>query len=463
MAPRHSFRALVSGLAAGDDDAPRSEPRPAEARKPRRDHAPRRAEPKADPAPVASPALAGERGEITAAPTPKPAAGAVPRMIDTTEELAALCARLAKNSFVAVDTEFLRETTYWPKLCVVQLAGADEVGVVDALSDRLDLAPFFELMANEAVVKVFHAARQDVEICVHRGGFVPKPLFDTQVASTVLGFGDQVSYDQLVQRLVGHEIDKSLRFTDWSKRPLTDAQLIYAAADVIYLRPAYEKLVQRLEKRGRTQWVVDEMALATDPKLYVTDPEDAWIRLRGRMRKPQQIAVLMEVAAWREREARARDVPRSRVLKDEAIQDVADKLPRTVEALGQLRTIPSGFERSRTGQDILAAVERGFARDLSALPRFEEDRGPGAPGALTDMLKVLAKKICEESGVAPKVLATVDEIEAIAANDLADVPAMKGWRREMFGEKALKLKRGELSIAVENGKVVIEDRVPRQE
>jgi ribonuclease D len=409
-----------------------------------------------------------ERGEITAtdaAPAPPKAPRAAPtgalRLIETTDELAALCGRLANETFVAVDTEFLRETTYWPKLCVVQLAGANEVGLVDALSDRLDLAPFFELMANEAVVKVFHAARQDVEICVHRGGFVPKPLFDTQVASTVLGFGDQVSYDQLVQRLVGHEIDKSLRFTDWSKRPLSDAQLVYAAADVIYLRPAYEKLVQRLEKRGRAQWVADEMALATDPKLYVTDPDDAWIRLRGRLRKPQQVAVLMEVAAWREREARTRDVPRSRVLKDEAVQDVADKLPRTVEALGQLRTIPAGFERSRTGQEILAAVERGFARDLAVLPRFDDDRGPGAPGALTDMLKVLAKKVCEESGVAPKVLATVDEIEAIAANDLADVPAMKGWRREMFGEKALKLKRGELSLAVERGRVVTDDRAPR--
>jgi ribonuclease D len=427
--------------------------------------------PKTEPPLPEATASRAPEADITAIATPVPvpaengnktAPQRAHALLSTTAELAEVCARLATERFVAVDTEFLRETTYWPKLCVIQLAGTVDVVLVDALAPGIDLAPFFELMANEAVVKVFHAARQDVEICVHRGGFVPKPLFDTQIAATVLGFGDQVSYDQLIQRLVGVEIDKSLRFTDWSRRPLTQAQLDYAAADVIHLRPAYERLVQRLEKRGRSQWVADEMALLGETKTYVTDPDDAWIRLRGRMRKPQQIAVLMEVAAWREREARARDVPRSRVLKDEAVQDVADKVPTSVEALGMLRTIPSGFERSRTGADILAAVQRGIERDMSTIPRFDDDRnGPGAPGALTDMLKVLAKKVCEEAGVAPKVLATVDEIEAVASDDNADVQALKGWRRELFGEKALRLKRGELSMAVENGRIVIEERVKK--
>jgi len=382
--------------------------------------------------------------------------------ITTTDGLAGACAEFATEPFVAVDTEFLRETTYWPKLCLVQIAGQGRTVLVDTLSADLDLGPFFALMANRAVVKVFHAARQDIEIVWHKAGLIPTPVFDTQVAAMVLGFGDQISYDQMVQRLVGVEIDKSHRFTDWSKRPLSQAQLDYAAADVIHLRPAYEKIVSRLEKRGRVHWVEDEMAILTSPDTYRLEPETAWLRLKGRVRKPKDLAVLMELAAWREREAQTRDVPRGRILKDEVIQEVAQRHPRDVAALGAMRALPQGFERSRTGTDILSAVERGLARDLSTLPKALDTRAPPAngSGATVDLLKVLLKKVSEEAGVAAKVLATVDELEAIAADDAADVPAMTGWRRELFGERALKLKRGELALAVENGRVVLDERTP---
>jgi ribonuclease D len=382
-------------------------------------------------------------------------------LITSTESLAAACNEFAAEPYVTVDTEFLRETTYWPKLCLVQIAGRQRTVLVDALAPGLDLAPVFELMANDAVVKVFHAARQDIEIVWHRAGLIPAPVFDTQVAAMVLGFGDQISYDQLIQRLVGVEIDKSHRFTDWAKRPLSEAQLAYAAADVVHLRPAYEKIVGRLEKRGRVSWVADEMAVLTSPDTYRLEPELAWQRLRGRVRKPKELAVLIELAAWREREAQSRDVPRSRILKDEVIQEVAQRQPRDAASLGALRALPQGFERSRSADGIIAAVERGLARDPASLPSLGEPRAHvNGSGATVDLLKVLLKKVSEEAGVAAKVLATVDELEAIAVSDEADVAALKGWRRELFGERALKLKRGELSLAVERGRVVVDERTP---
>lgn len=383
-------------------------------------------------------------------------------LITSTDELAAICARLAAEPFVAVDTEFLRETTYWPKLCLIQLAGAAEVALVDPLSGDLDLAPFYGLMANAEVVKVFHAARQDLEIIWNGAGLLPTPLFDTQVAAMVLGFGDQIAYDQLVQRIAQVEIDKSHRFTDWSRRPLSEAQLHYAAADVIHLRPVYEALIARLDKRGRRSWVADEMAVLSSPDTYRLDPQDAWKRLKGRVRKPRDLAILMELAAWREREAQTRDVPRGRILKDEVVQEIAARAPRDIAQLGALRALPQGYERSRSAQDILACVERGFARDPATLPPLGDPRPQGnGSGATVDLLKVLLKKVTEESGVAAKVVATVDDIEAIAADDAADVPALHGWRRELFGEKALMLKRGELSLAVERGRVVVDERTPK--
>jgi ribonuclease D len=378
--------------------------------------------------------------------------------ITTSEELAAVCARMAMHRYVTVDTEFLRETTYYPLLCVAQLATADEAVVVDALAPGIDLTPMFDLLINESVVKVFHAARQDIEIVWNMAGKIPHPIFDTQVAAMVLGYGDSISYDQLVQRITGDQLDKSNRFTDWTRRPLTDAQLVYAVSDVTHLRDVYLKLDEDLHKRGRANWVSAEMDVLTSPDTYRADPERAWERLKSRVRKPKELAILIEIAAWREREAQTRDVPRSRVLKDEVIGDIAVQAPTTIERLSHLRSLPKGFERSRWGEQIVEAVTRGVARDPKTLPRLERFRAAANGGATVELLKVLLRMTAEKNAVAAKVIATVEDLERIAADDEADVPALKGWRRELFGDRALALKHGKLALAVEKGKVVAVDK-----
>ena len=378
--------------------------------------------------------------------------------ITTTSELAAVCRRMASHPFVTVDTEFLRETTYYPLLCVAQMASADEAVVVDALAPGIDLAPFFSLMADEKVMKVFHAARQDIEIVWHRAKLIPHPIFDTQVAAMVLGYGDSISYDQLVQRITGDALDKSHRFTDWTRRPLSEAQLSYAISDVTHLRDVYVALVEDLGRRGRVDWVQEEMEVLTSPDTYRMDPENAWQRLKTRVRKPKELAVLIEVAAWREREAQTRDVPRSRVLKDEVIADIAVHAPTTIDKLKNLRSLPKGFERSRWGEAIVAAVERGLATDMKNLPRPVRFQPTANGTAVVELLKVLLRMISERHHVAAKVIATVEDLERIAADDAADVPALAGWRRELFGEKALALKRGELALAIERGKVAAVER-----
>ena len=378
--------------------------------------------------------------------------------ITTTAALAEACVRLARHPYVTIDTEFLRESTFFPILCVAQLASSEEAVVIDALAEGISLQPFYDLMANEAVLKVFHAARQDIEIVWHRAGLIPHPIFDTQVAAMVLGYGDSISYDQLVQRITGDTLDKSNRFTDWSRRPLTDAQIAYAISDVTHLRDVYLKLSADLARRGRTDWVMHEMDVLTSPSTYRLEPEKAWERLKTRVRKPRELAVLIEVAAWREREAQTRDVPRGRVLKDEVIGDIAVHAPTTPEKLAHLRSIPKGFERSKWGVDILAAVARGLERDPKTLPRIERNQ-PAPNGAATvELLKVLLRMTSERHGVAAKVIATVDDLDRIAGDDEADVPALKGWRRDLFGEKALALKHGKLALAVEKGRVVTVER-----
>ena len=378
--------------------------------------------------------------------------------ITTTSALAEACARLARHPYVTIDTEFLRESTFFPILCVAQMASSDEAVVIDALAEGISLQPFYDLMANEAVLKVFHAARQDIEIVWHRAGLIPHPIFDTQVAAMVLGYGDSISYDQLVQRITGDALDKSHRFTDWSRRPLTEAQIVYAVSDVTHLRDVYLKLSADLAKRGRTDWVMHEMDVLTSPSTYRLEPEKAWERLKTRVRKPRELAVLIEVAAWREREAQTRDVPRGRVLKDEVIGDIAVHAPTTPEKLAHLRSIPKGFERSKWGVDILAAVARGLERDPKTLPRIERNQ-PAPNGAATvELLKVLLRMTSERHGVAAKVIATVDDLDRIAGDDEADVPALKGWRRDLFGEKALALKHGKLALAVEKGRVITVER-----
>jgi ribonuclease D len=376
-------------------------------------------------------------------------------LITSTEALAAACTRLAAHPFVTVDTEFLRETTYYPKLCLIQMASADDAVLIDPLAPGIDLAPFLGLMADARVVKVFHSARQDLEIIWNMGGLVPAPLFDTQIAAMVCGYGDSVSYEQLVNDLAKARVDKSSRFTDWSRRPLSEAQLTYALSDVTHLVQVYESLLRELEGNGRLSWLDEEMAILTSPETYRADPDNAWRRLAGRLRKPKEVAVLMEVAAWREREAQSRDVPRGRILKDDALIDLATSAPRSVEALGRLRSIPNGFERSRTAADILEAVERGVARDPKTVPMPERSRRSGSSGAIVELLKVLLKAVAEQEGVAPKIIATVDDLEAIAEDDTADVPALHGWRRGFFGEKALALKAGQLGLSIERGRVVL--------
>ncbi|KPH79372.1 ribonuclease D [Bosea vaviloviae] len=376
-------------------------------------------------------------------------------LIATTADLADACARLAQHPFVTVDTEFLRETTYYPKLCLIQLASPDEAVLVDPLSADLDLAPFFALMTDEAVVKVFHAARQDLEIVWMLGRVLPTPLFDTQVAAMVCGYGDSVGYEQLANDLAKARIDKSSRFTDWSRRPLNEAQLVYAEADVTHLRDIYLALKADLESTGREGWVAEEMAVLNSPGTYEVKPENAWQRLKGRIRKPKELAVLIELAAWREREAQHRDVPRQRVLKDDALMDIVARAPRSVEALAELRSVPNGFERSRSGAEVLSAIERGLALDPKTLPRLERERGRGGNGAVLDLLKVLLKAVAEAERVAPKIIASSDDLEAIASDSEADVPALQGWRREVFGDKALALKSGALGLRIERGRVVV--------
>jgi ribonuclease D len=310
-------------------------------------------------------------------------------------------------------------------------------------------------MADEEVDKVFHAARQDLEIFWKLAGVLPTPLFDTQVAAMVCGYGDQVSYSELAQSICRVTIDKSSRFTDWARRPLAEAQVDYAIGDVTHLRGIYKALTARLQATGRQSWLEDEMKVLNSPATYEQHPERAWERYKSRARRPRDLATLIELAAWRESEAQARDVPRSRVLKDDVLIELALAAPRTVEALGNLRAFPRGMERSRAGGEILAAIERGLARDPKTLPKIERERRNGANvGATVELLKVLLRQVSEASGVAGKLIATVDDLEAIASNDKAEVPALSGWRRKLFGERALELKRGRLALTVENGKVV---------
>lgn len=376
-------------------------------------------------------------------------------MITTTPALAAFCARLATGDHVTVDTEFLRETTYWPILCLIQMAGPEEAAIIDPMAEGLDLKPFFELMADTSVIKVFHAARQDIEIMVNRGDLVPHPIFDTQVAAMVCGFGESISYDQLVSRISGAHIDKSSRFTDWSHRPLSDKQLDYALADVTHLRDVYQELKSRLEAEGRSDWLKDEMAILESRDTYEMHPDDAWKRLKMRLKKPSELCILQHVAAWREREARTRNVPRGRVIKDDAIYEIAQQQPKDAEALARLRTIPRGWERSQQGATLVELVNQALETPKEDMPRLpRQKQAPEGAQAAVELLRVLLKLTVEKENVAAKIIATADDLETIAAEgEKADVAALKGWRRELFGEKALKLIRGELALRFADRKV----------
>ena len=377
------------------------------------------------------------------------------KIVSTTDELAIACAEIARHPFVTVDTEFLRETTFWPELCLLQLACPGDAFIVDVLAMGIRLDPFFELMANTKVVKVFHAARQDIEIIFNLGGLIPHPIFDTQVAAMVCGYGDSISYDQLVYRITSERVDKSSRFTDWKRRPLTQKQLEYALADVTHLRDVYQSIKANLEEQGRADWVTEEMDILTSRETYDMPPELAWQRLKLRVRKPRELALMKLIAQWRESMARQHNVPRGRIIKDEAIYEICAHPPQALSDLGDLRGLARGFDKSRYGTEILSLVKAVLALPKSQLPELPQPRpAPEGTGAATEMLKVLLKLIVERHGVAAKVIATVDDLERIAADDEADVPALKGWRRQLFGDAALKLKNGKIALGF-NGKNVM--------
>ncbi|HXV00920.1 MAG TPA: ribonuclease D [Caulobacteraceae bacterium] len=374
--------------------------------------------------------------------------------ITTTAELVAFCGRLKGQPFVAVDTEFMRETTYWPKLCLIQAAGGDAEAVIDPLAEDLDLEPFLAVMRDPAILKVFHAARQDVEILSNLAA-MPSPLFDTQVAGMAAGFPEQVAYDALVRQMLGVELDKSSRFTDWARRPLSEAQLTYALADVTHLASLYPLLRARLEAGGRLAWVMEEMAALTDPALYDTEPENAWRRLKPRRHTAKYLAVLKGVAAWRERMAQDRDQPRGRILKDDAIDEVATQAPTTLEELGRLRSLTRGFAGSRFAPDLIETIRAALKDPEAYAPDLKRpaSRASAPTGAVVELLKVLLKARAEDAGVASKLIATVADLEKIAADDEADTAALHGWRREAFGAEALKLKRGEVALVLDGTKV----------
>ena len=374
--------------------------------------------------------------------------------ITSNAELQAFCGRVSSARFIAVDTEFMRETTYWPKLCLIQAASEEHAAGIDPLAEGLDLTPFLALLADPKIVKVFHAARQDVEI-FNNLGVIPTPLFDTQIAAMAAGFGEQVAYDALVRQMLKIEIDKSSRFTDWSRRPLSEAQLSYALADVTHLAKIFPKLSDRLEREGRLAWVSEEMAAMTSPALYDVEPDNAWKRLKPRKFNAKYLAAFKATAAWRERTAQTRDQPRGRILKDEAIDEIATQLPSDADGLNRLRSVPRGFSGSKFGPDLLDALNAAMRDPEGYAPTVDRPDGRGGPppGAVTELLKVLLKARSEDAGVASKLIATVADLEKIASDDQAPVQALNGWRRELFGADALRLKRGELALVLDGARV----------
>lgn len=378
----------------------------------------------------------------------------LPTLITASKELDAFCQRMRCETFVTVDTEFMRERTYWPELCLVQIAGETEVAVIDAEAEGIDLSPLGALFADEAVTKVFHAARQDIEIFVLRFGDVPRPMFDTQVAAMVAGFGDQVGYDALVANLTGGSIDKAHRFSDWSARPLSRAQIAYAAADVTHLRDVYIRLRRRLEQDNRLSWVAEEMAVLENPATYRADPDTAWERLRPRTTNRRLLFILKEVAAWREKEAQRLNIPRPRLIKDEALLETAATAPANADALARVRGVTRGFAEGRSGAallEVVAAARRVPDTDLPAPPQQRDKVRPSA--ALVALLKVLLAANAERHNVASRLVAGSDDIERLALEESPDIPALHGWRREVFGNDALLLKQGRVALGVDGRRV----------
>lgn len=375
-------------------------------------------------------------------------------LITDTAALATFCESLAGEAFITVDTEFLRESTYYSKLCLIQIAGAEQAAAVDTLASGIDLQPVYDLLVNPDVLKVFHAARQDLEIFYHEMGQVPAPLFDTQVAAMVCGFGDSIAYDKLVAALTGHEVDKASRFTNWAERPLTEAQIAYALGDVTHLRDVYTGLARRLEENGRSHWLDDEMAVLSDPSSYQTDPELAYLRLKSRTNKPKFLAVLQKVAAWREHEAQTRNQPRNWVVRDDTLLNIAAQAPTTPQALARVRGLGKGQTEGRIGREIMEAVKAGLELPPDQRPRARTPQPEGARAtAAADLLRVLLKACCDRENVAPKLIASSGDLDRLSTGEREGIAALEGWRREVFGQHALDLMEGRLALTYREGEI----------
>ncbi|WP_297323522.1 ribonuclease D [uncultured Bartonella sp.] len=379
--------------------------------------------------------------------------------VTDTKTLENVVSTVSKSDFVTIDTEFIRESTYWPQLCLIQLASPDIAVIIDPMSPELDLAPLFDLMVNKDVEKVFHAARQDIEIIYKLGKVIPTPLFDTQVAGAVCGFGESVSYEQIVERVTGATIDKSSRYTDWSRRPLSEKQLAYALADVTHLREVYKYLRNELEQSGRTHWIDDEMSILTSTRTYEMPNDEAWKRIKGRIRKPRELAVLQKVAGWRESQAKKRNVPRGRILKDECLIEVAVQQPKDETSLARLRSIPKGWERSALAADLLNAVNMGLGVAVGDLPAVDKHVAVSkGTAAAIELLRVLLKLVADEENIAPRIIANNDDLEKIAKRaPHSDIAALQGWRYQIFGEKAEKMLNGRLGFYFQNGKILTKE------
>jgi len=378
------------------------------------------------------------------------------RIVTNTADLKVLIGELENAPYLALDTEFLRDQTYWPKLCLIQVASPETAAIIDPLATGIDLKPFYELLKNPKIVKVFHAARQDIEIFQQQGGVIPHPLFDTQIAAMVAGYGDAASYETLARSIAKAEIDKSSRFTDWSRRPLTTKQLEYALGDVTHLRKVYEKLDAELKRTHREEWVAEEIAALQNPALYAMDPTVAWKRLKARTTSKRFLAMLAAIAEWREREAQTRDIPRGRVLKDEALLEIAAHPAETAEGLERVRAIPKGFANSRMGKALMEAIEKGrHAQPPEGIEPDRQRRKREPSQAAIDLLKTLLRLRAEEANVAPRLIANADDIESLAAHEDDGVVALQGWRAEIYGNDAKALRDGHLAIALRNGKAVV--------
>jgi ribonuclease D len=379
------------------------------------------------------------------------------RIVDTTADLERLVRELESAAYIALDTEFMRDQTYWPKLCLMQVAARNgPAAIIDPMAAGMDLSPIYRLIGAPNIVKVLHAARQDIEIFWHQGGVIPDPLFDTQIAAMVCGFGDSASYETLVRRLTNAELDKSARFTDWSRRPLSPRQLEYALGDVTHLCDVYEKLERDLQRTGRESWVKEEIAALKDSDLYELDPVNAWKRLKPRTANKRFLSVLAAIAAWREVEAQTRDVPRNRIIRDEALLEIAAHPPDSAEALERIRAVPKGFAASRVGKALLETIAEGLnAPPPQALERDHPRRKREPSPSSIDLLKTLLRLRAEEAKVAPRLIANSDDIERIAAGEDEGVAAMHGWRADVFGRDAIALREGRLALALEDGEATI--------